>query len=186
MSPLQDQERPQEMPQDVSQGPEQSMPPGAPGAGEEQALGELAKKAQVMIYQDKATYDSLLQMLESHKGKLSQGIATAALTIIRRLEDENGQMNTNDLQQVGIVVVTALYDLAVKSGIAQQPSEEEATEAYGLAIQMWMKQNPDRADPELFARGVQEQQAGQVGQPTSAPPSSQQPAASTGLLQGGM
>lgn len=133
--------------------------------------GQLAEKALTYIYGEAETFASLLKMLGEHKGEsLPQGIATATVSILGKLEQDEGEIDTDKLQQVGGGIVTALYDLADKAGFVEVANNDDISKAYGLTVNLWMKQNPDRSDPELYAQETNKNMQGNAeAQPVSEP-----------------
>lgn len=156
-------------------GAEQAQPEQEPAAQQGQKqytdddVKELTKKALGMVYgegqKDSKGFGALIEMLKSGKSDLPEVVSDAAVAIGKKLEMEVGELPDDVLGAVGQAIVLQLLDLSQTAGLIDGPDQKIAEEAYGKTIMKWMKQNPNRIDPEkLKANAAQiPEMAGQAG-----------------------
>ena len=129
---------------------------------------EVGKQALTYIYGDAATFSSLIEMIKANKQNPAKGVAEAAVMIIEKLEADIGEQSEETLASTGIAVVTSLLDLANKAGIIPQVDQQIGSQAWGMAINLFMTKHPGRID---------EAKLQQLAQQGGGAPAQAQPAA---------
>ena len=129
---------------------------------------EAGKQALTYIYGDAKTFASLIEMIKANKQNPAKGVAEAAVMIIEKLEADIGEQSEETLASTGIAVVTSLLDLANKAGIIPQVDQQVGSQAWGMAINIFMKKHPGRID---------EAKLQQLAQQGGGAPAQAQPAA---------
>ena len=110
------------------------------------ALGEVLGNAQV--------FESMMKAIESGRNNLIEGLARIALTLYEKAERKLGPLENDDIGEgVAEGIIEALLDMAVEGDVLNQNEVDEdvAQGVFYKMAQLWVEQNPDRADPEDVA-----------------------------------
>ena len=95
-----------------------------------------------------------MKAIESGRNNLIEGLARIALTLYEKAECKLGPLENDDIGEgVAEGIIEALLDMAVEGDVLNQNEVDEdvAQGVFYKMAQLWVEQNPDRADPEDVA-----------------------------------
>lgn len=104
----------------------------------------LAKQAQRAIYTDQNVYTALVTALQNENQQTAKTIGLAAANLIEKMEETIGEVDIDILEEVALVVVAEMLELAKKAGAINEVSQEVFQDSLGEAYAVWMRKHPDR------------------------------------------
>lgn len=122
---------------------------------EEQAIADKYLKAALgEVLGNGQAFKAMMKSLEASRNNPVDGIARIAITLYEKAERKLGPLDDDDISEgVAEGIIEALLDMAQDAGVVD-PNEVDADVAQGIYLkmtQLWIEQNPDRADPDDVA-----------------------------------
>lgn len=138
----------------MNQAPQQDAPQieEIEATPEEQAVfQEYFKAALGEVLGNPEAFKSMMKAIEATRNNPIEGIARIAAALYEKAEKKLGPLDDDDISEgVGEGIIEALLDMAEEGGVLK-PEEVNGDLAVGIytkMAQIWIEQNPDRADPE--------------------------------------
>ena len=131
---------------------------------EQQVYEEYVRAALGEVLGNGEAFKAMMQTLEAARNNPVDSVARIALALYEKAEKKLGPLEDDDTTEaVGEAIIEALLDMAESGGVltGEQINEELAAAIYTKLAQMWIEQNPERADP-ADVEFIQSQKGGAV------------------------